>query len=53
MTVTSLFRVFPAIPERLEPLVDSTLRAGHSWIGHVSIVAEDGIETIQTGESQP
>lgn len=44
-----LFRVFPAIPEKLEPLVDSALRAGHSWIGHVSIVTKDGIEMIPTG----
>ena len=43
-----LFRVFPAIPETLEPLVDATLSAGHSWIGHVSIVTKDGIEMIPT-----
>jgi predicted nuclease of predicted toxin-antitoxin system len=44
-----LFRVFPAIPENLEPLVDSTLRTGHSWVGHLSIVTKDGIEMIPTG----
>jgi predicted nuclease of predicted toxin-antitoxin system len=43
-----LFRVFPAIPENLAPLVDSTLRAEQSWIGHVSIVTKDGIEMIPT-----
>ena len=47
-----LFRVFPAIPENLEPLVDLTLRTGHSWIGHVSIVTKDGIEMIPTGGRQ-
>jgi predicted nuclease of predicted toxin-antitoxin system len=44
-----LFRVFSAIPETLEPLVDSTLRAGQSWLGHVSIVTHDGIEMFPTG----
>ncbi len=43
-----LFRVFPAIPESLSPLVDSTLRAEQSWIGKVSIVTKDGIEMIPT-----
>src|SRR5262245_37391022 len=31
-----LFRVFPAIPEMLAPLVDSTLRAELTWTGHIS-----------------
>ncbi len=44
-----LFRVFPAIPQNLEPLVDSTLQAGHTWIGHVSVVTIDGIEMFPTG----
>ncbi|HLN01956.1 MAG TPA: DUF5615 family PIN-like protein [Bryobacteraceae bacterium] len=44
-----LFRVFPAIPENLEPLIDSTMRTEHSWFGHVSIVTKDGIEMIPTG----
>lgn len=44
-----LFRVFPAIPENLKPLMDSILRAEHLWIGHVSIVAKDRIEMIATG----
>ena len=43
-----LFRVFPAIPENLEPVVDSALQAKHSWIGHVSIVTKDGVEMIPT-----
>jgi len=47
-----LFRLFPAVPENLEPLVDSTLRAEHSWIGHVSIVTKDAIEMIPTGGLQ-
>jgi predicted nuclease of predicted toxin-antitoxin system len=44
-----LFRVFPAIPENLEPLVNRALRADHPWIGHISIVTKDGIEMIPTG----
>ena len=41
-----LFRVHPAIPENLEPIVLSALRAEHSWVAHVSIVTKDGIEII-------
>jgi predicted nuclease of predicted toxin-antitoxin system len=44
-----LFRVYPAIPETLEPIIHSTLRTGHLWVGHVSIVTKDGIEMVQTG----
>jgi len=44
-----LFRVHPAIPENLAPLVDSALRTEYPWVGHVSLVAKDGIEMIPTG----
>ena len=44
-----LFRVHPAVPENLEPLVVAMLRAEHEWIGHVSTVTADGIEMIPTG----
>ena len=44
-----LFRVLPAIPENLAPLVDSALRAEASWHGHVSIVTRDAIEMFPTG----
>ena len=47
-----LFRVFPAVPENLEPLVDLTLHAKQSWIGHVSIITKDGIEMIPAGGLQ-
>jgi len=43
-----LFRVHPAIPENLAQLVDSG-RTEYPWVGHVSIVAKDGIEMIPTG----
>jgi predicted nuclease of predicted toxin-antitoxin system len=41
-----LFRVHPAIPENLNPIVSRVLRAEREWIGHVSIVTEDGVEMI-------
>ena len=44
-----LFRVHPAIPETLEPLVVSTLRTPHSWVGYLSIVTRDSIEMISAG----
>lgn len=44
-----LFRVFPAIAENLEPLVESVVRMEHSWIGHISIDTRDGIEMIPAG----
>jgi predicted nuclease of predicted toxin-antitoxin system len=43
-----LFRVHPAVPENLDPLVVAMLRAEREWIGHVSIVTRDGIEMIPT-----
>lgn len=39
-----LFRVHPAIPEHLEPLVESALREGRGWTGCVSVVTKDGVE---------
>lgn len=45
----TLFRVFPAVPETLDPLVNSALHANHSWIGHISLVTKDGIEMFPTG----
>lgn len=47
-----LFRALPAIPEQLEPLVHSALRAGRSWAGYVSVVTKDGIEMIPTAGPQ-
>ena len=47
-----LFRVHPAIPENLAPLVDLALRTEHAWAGHISIVTKEGIEMIRTGGSQ-
>jgi len=38
-----LFRVHPAVPDTLEPLVRAFLDAGRTWSGHVSIVSASGI----------
>jgi predicted nuclease of predicted toxin-antitoxin system len=39
-----LFRLHPAISEKLQPLVDSMLRVEREWAAHVSIITEYGIE---------
>ena len=36
-----LFRVHPAIPENITPLVLRTLRTGREWGGHASVVTLD------------
>ena len=41
-----LFRVHPAVPERLAPLVHSMLGVKRQWIGHVSIITTNRIEMI-------
>lgn len=48
-----LFRVHPAVTERLAPLVDSMLRADYQWRGHVSIITRDGIEMLPIGGRLP
>jgi predicted nuclease of predicted toxin-antitoxin system len=42
----ALFRVHPATPERLAPLVCAFLEADEGWAGHISIIAADGIQMI-------
>jgi predicted nuclease of predicted toxin-antitoxin system len=44
-----LFRVHPAIPRNLSPLVDNALRAQRPWVGHISIVTRDSIEMFDAG----
>jgi predicted nuclease of predicted toxin-antitoxin system len=41
-----LFRVHPATPERLAPLVDAFAKADTSWAGHISIITVDGIQMV-------
>ena len=41
-----LFRVHPATPERLAPLVDAFAAADTAWAGHISIITVDGIQMV-------
>jgi hypothetical protein len=41
-----LFRVHPATPDRLGPLVRAFAGANATWAGHVSIIAADGIQMV-------
>jgi predicted nuclease of predicted toxin-antitoxin system len=41
-----LFRVHPATPENLAPLVRAFCEADTTWIGHISIVTPDGIQMV-------
>ena len=41
-----LFRVHPAIPANIEPLVHAFVEANRAWAGHISIVAADGIQML-------
>ncbi len=40
------FRVHPAKPENLQPLVRAFVESNRAWSGHVSIVAKDGIQML-------
>jgi len=40
----ALFRVHPATPENLEPIVRAFVEANRDWAGHISIVGSDGIQ---------
>jgi predicted nuclease of predicted toxin-antitoxin system len=46
-----LFRVHPATPENLEPLVRTFVEANRTWAGHVSIIAADGIQMLAVRKS--
>lgn len=41
-----LFRVFPATPDCLQPLVRAFLDADKAWAGHVSIISSDRIQML-------
>ena len=41
-----LFRVHPAIPENLSPLVHTFVEANRTWIAHVSIITVAGIQMM-------
>src|SRR6266849_7557555 len=42
----ALFRVHPATPENLEPLVRAFVEADRKWAGHINIIASDGIQML-------
>jgi predicted nuclease of predicted toxin-antitoxin system len=44
-----LFRVHPATPERLAPLVHAFMAANTVWAGQISIITVDGIQMIAAG----
>jgi predicted nuclease of predicted toxin-antitoxin system len=46
-----LFRVHPATPENLEPLVRAFVEANRSWAGHISTIAADGIQMLAARRS--
>jgi predicted nuclease of predicted toxin-antitoxin system len=41
-----LFRVHPATPERLAPLVRAFAATDTAWAGHISIITVDGIQMV-------
>ena len=48
-----LFRVYPAIPESLSPLVRAFVEANRVWIGHVSIITAAGIQMLAARRNWP
>ena len=42
-----LFRVYPATPDNVTPVVRRVLGAEREWRGHVSVVTLEGIQMIQ------
>ena len=41
-----LFRIHPATPENLAPLVRAFVEADVTWAGHISIITIDGIQMV-------
>lgn len=41
-----LFRVHPATPVNLEPLVTAFVEEKRPWAGHISIIAADGTQML-------
>ena len=46
-----LFRVHPATPDNIEPLVRLFAEANQAWAGHISIIAVDGIQMLTARRS--
>ena len=47
-----LFRVHPATPENLEPLARAFIEANSTWAGHITIIANDGIQMLSARRSR-
>lgn len=41
-----LFRIHPAVPENIKPLVRVFVEANKVWAGYISIIAADGIQML-------
>ena len=41
-----LFRIHPAVPDKITPIVLKTLGLGLEWIGNVSIVSETAVQML-------
>ena len=47
-----LFRVHPSTPENLKPLVRAFIEANSTWAGHITIIANDGIQMLSARRSR-
>ena len=43
-----LFRVHPAMPENVTPLVLRTMAAGQDWTEHASVISPDRVLTVRS-----
>jgi predicted nuclease of predicted toxin-antitoxin system len=41
-----LFRVHPATPGNLKPLVWAFIEANRTWVGHITVIAADGTQML-------
>ncbi len=46
-----LFRVHPATPRNLAPIVRAFVEANTAWAGHISILSADGIQMLASRRS--
>lgn len=44
-----LFRIHPAVPERVTPVVLSALQSRRDWAGHLSVVTAESIRMVKLG----
>jgi hypothetical protein len=47
-----LFRIHPAIPENITPLVLRTVAMDQQWEGHATVVTEDRVLMVKSGRSE-